>query len=119
MLLNKTTCLCGKDLKGIRFTNYVQNHDMSFYGGRVHMIGTYRCECGRELKGYFSRNIYGELDLIDLEVTEDIAEEEIIENEPISQEENGDNILETNQNMIGIEEMARNETKPKTSKKKK
>ena len=78
MLLNKTECKCGKELKEVRFDRYEPNHDREFYGGRVHMTGTYKCECGRELKGYFSRNMSSELDLIDLEVLEEL-EEEIIE----------------------------------------
>lgn len=146
MLLNKTECKCGLDLKQIRFDTYEQNHDVFFYGGRVHMIGIYKCECGRLVKGYFSRNIHGELDLIDLEILEDIEEEEIIENEPILGqedivedakeeenapytvrdadvpviEENGDNILETNQDLNATDiDVGHKETKPKTTKKKK
>lgn len=78
MLLNKTNCLCGKDLKQEQFTNYVPNKDVEFYGGRVAMTGIYNCECGRQLKGYFERDDYGNLNLIDLEV---IAELKIEENE--------------------------------------
>ena len=78
MLLNKTNCLCGKDLKQEQFTNYVPNKDLEFYGGRVAMIGIYNCECGRQLKVYFERDDYCNLNLIDLEV---IAELKIEENE--------------------------------------
>lgn len=76
MLLNKTNCTCGKDLKQEQFTNYVPNKDLEFYGGRVTMIGIYNCECGRQLKGYFERDDYGNLKLIDLEVIAELKIEE-------------------------------------------
>lgn len=78
MLLNKTICKCGKELLNENFDNYVPNKDLDFYGGRVAMTGIYNCECGRQLNGYFERDNYGNLNLIDLEV---IAELRIEENE--------------------------------------
>lgn len=115
MLLNKTECKCGKELKEVRFDRYEPNHDREFYGGRVHMTGTYKCECGRELKGYFSRNMSGELDLIDLEVLEEL-EEEIIE-EIIEETPEEVVIEETPEEVATDINVAHKETK--TSKKKK
>ena len=74
MLLNKTSCKCGKDLRNVKFEKYEPNFDKEFYGGRVDMYGTMKCECGRELKGYFTRNIDQSLTLIDLEVIKDTIE---------------------------------------------
>lgn len=74
MLLNKTNCKCGKDLRETRFNRYEPNFNKDFYGGQVDMYGYYKCDCGRELKGYFARNIDQSLRLIDLEVIKDIAE---------------------------------------------
>lgn len=76
MLLNKKQCICGKDHKSTKFDKYVPNKDWNFYGGRVSMIGlSHTCECGRTLKGYFGKNHKDELELIDLEIIEDVAEE--------------------------------------------
>lgn len=75
MLLNKKQCICGKDHKSTKFDKYVPNKDWNFYGGRVSMIGlSHTCECGRVLKGYFGKNYKDELELIDLEIIEDVAE---------------------------------------------
>lgn len=84
MLLNKTSCLCGKNLKDTRFNRYEPNFDKSFYGGRVDMYGYYKCDCGRELKGYFSRNVDQSLTLFDLEVIKDIVKEEKMDLEATS-----------------------------------
>ena len=84
MLLNKTSCKCGKDLRETRFNRYEPNFNKDFYGGRVDMYGYYKCSCGRELKGYFSRNVDQSLRLIDLEVIKDIHEDKKIVLEPIS-----------------------------------
>lgn len=75
MLLNKKTCVCGKDLKNEPFKNYKPNLDIEFYAGNVEMIGEHTCECGRILKGFFKRDEKGELKLIDLEVIGEIAME--------------------------------------------
>lgn len=75
MLLNKKECICGKDHKSTKFDKYIPNKDWNFYGGRVSMIGlSHTCECGRVLKGYFGKNYKDELELIDLEIIEDVAE---------------------------------------------
>ena len=84
MLLNKTACKCGKDLRAIKFDRYEPNFDKGFYGGRVDMFGYYKCECGRELKGFFTRNIDQSLTLIDLEVIKDTTDANKIEYRPIS-----------------------------------
>ena len=47
------------------------------------MTGELRCECGRDLKGYFQR-AGNEIELIDLEVVNDIAEVEKIDLKSIS-----------------------------------
>lgn len=123
MLLNKTKCLCGKELLDETFSDYVPNKDREFYGGRVSMIATHKCECGRELRGFFEANELGELILIDLEVIEKTeeaqAEEIVVENkteeaeteEIIAENENekkGDNYIEeemkTDLNEISSEE---------------
>ncbi len=77
MLLNKTKCLCGKELLDAPFSEYVPNKDVEFYGGRVSMIAKHTCECGRKLNGFFEVNTNGNLKLIDLE--EIPVEEECIE----------------------------------------
>lgn len=83
-MINKTSCLCGKELKGKKFDKYTpMKLDDRFYGGRVSMSGELRCECGRDLKGYFQR-INNVVELIDLEVVNDINEEEKIDLEPTS-----------------------------------
>ena len=83
-MLNKTSCLCGKELKEVRFDKYIpMKMDDKFYGGRVTMTGELRCECGRDLKGYFQR-VSNEIELIDLEVVNDIAKVEKIDLKPIS-----------------------------------
>ena len=75
-MLNKTSCLCGRELKEVRFDKYIpMKMDDKFYGGRVTMTGELRCECGRDLKGYFQR-VSNEIELIDLEVVNDIAKVE-------------------------------------------
>lgn len=75
MLLNKKQCICGKDHKSTKFDKYVPNKDWNFYGGRISMIGlSHTCECGRVLKGYLGKNYKDELELIDLEIIEDVAE---------------------------------------------
>lgn len=93
MLLNSTKCVCGAELKKATFENYKPKPlNDRFYGGRVSMEATIKCECGRELKGYFetahkmeSKSNY---ELIDLEVIKDITPEEKIENTPTSPVEN-------------------------------
>lgn len=76
MLLNKRTCVCGKNHESTRFDRYIPNKDYNFYGGRVSMIGTsVTCECGRVLKGYLGKNPKDELVLIDLEIIQDISTE--------------------------------------------
>lgn len=76
MLLNKRTCVCGKNHESTKFDKYIPNKDWNFYGGRVSMIGTsVTCECGRALKGYLGKNHKDELVLIDLEVIQDISTE--------------------------------------------
>lgn len=96
-LLNKTQCLCGKELKAEKFDTYTpQKASGSFYGGRIGMTGTYKCKCGRELKGYFG--VTPTLNLIDLGVIKDIDQAEKIDSEPISQailEENTEKDEET------------------------
>lgn len=84
MLLNKTSCKCGKDLRKIKFDRYEPNFDKSFYGGRVDMYGYYTCECGRKLRGYFSRNIDQSLTLFDLEVMKDIDKDKKTDLKPTS-----------------------------------
>jgi len=84
MLLNKTSCLCGKDLRDVRFDRYEPNFDKGFYGGRIDMYGYKTCECGRELKGYFSRNVNQSLNLFDLEVVKDITEAKKTDLKPTS-----------------------------------
>ena len=75
-MLNSTKCLCDRDLAEVRFESYMPEpmYD-KFYGGRVSMTGTVKCDCGRELKGYFQR-INNNLKLIDLEVIKDLDEHE-------------------------------------------
>ena len=83
-MLNKTSCLCGRELKEVRFDKYIpMKMDDKFYGGRVTMTGELRCECGRDLKGYFQR-VSNEIELIDLEVVNDIAKVEKIDLKSIS-----------------------------------
>lgn len=83
-MLNKTSCLCGRELKNVRFDKYTpMKLDDKFYGGRVSMVGEIKCDCGRELKGYFQSSING-IDLIDLEVVNDITEEEKNDLKPTS-----------------------------------
>lgn len=83
-MLNKTSCLCGKELKQQRFDKYIpMKMNDKFYGGRVTMTGELRCECGRDLKGYFQR-VSNEIELIDLEVANDIAEVGKVDLKPIS-----------------------------------
>ncbi len=78
-MLNKTSCLCGRKLKNVRFDKYIpQPLNDKFYGGRVSMTGEIKCGCGRDLKGYFQNTVSG-IDLIDLEVANDITEEEKID----------------------------------------
>ena len=92
-LLNSTKCVCGAELKEATFENYKPKPlNDRFYGGRVSMEAEIKCECGRELKGYFetaykmdSKSNYS---LIDLEVIKDITPEENIENTPTSSDEN-------------------------------
>lgn len=75
-MLNSTKCLCGRDLAEVRFESYMpEPMNDKFYGGRVSMTGTVKCDCGRELKGYFQR-INNNLKLIDLEVIKDLDEHE-------------------------------------------
>lgn len=88
-LLNSTKCVCGAELKEATFENYKPKPmNDRFYGGRVSMEATIKCECGRELKGYFETsykmNSKSNYELIDLEVIKDIAKEEKIENKPTS-----------------------------------
>jgi hypothetical protein len=83
-MLNKTSCLCGRELKEVRFDKYIpMKMNDKFYGGRVTMTGELRCECGRDLKGYFQR-VSNEIELIDLEVVNDITEVEKNDLKPIS-----------------------------------
>lgn len=80
MLLNKTVCKCGKDQSDIRFDRYEPNFNKDFYGGRVSMYGYRTCECGRELKGYFTRRDTDQsLTLIDLEVIKDTTDDKKID----------------------------------------
>ena len=73
-MLNSTKCLCNRDLAEVRFESYMpEPMNDKFYGGRVSMTGTVKCDCGRELKGYFQR-INNNLKLIDLEVIKDLDE---------------------------------------------
>ncbi len=73
-MLNSTKCLCDRDLAEVRFESYIpEPMNDKFYGGRVSMTGTVKCDCGRELKGYFQR-INNNLKLIDLEVIKDLDE---------------------------------------------
>ena len=88
MLLNKKTCVCGKDLTKEKFENYVPNKDITFYAGKVEMIGEHTCKCKRKLKGFFKRDERGELKLIDLEVIKDITSPKKAENTATSQAEN-------------------------------
>lgn len=93
MLLNSTKCVCGAELKEGKFENYKPKPlNDRFYGGRVSMEATIKCECGRELKGYFQTsykmNSKSNYELIDLEVIKDITPEEKIENTPISEVKN-------------------------------
>ena len=75
-MLNSTKCLCDRDLAEVRFESYMpEPMNDKFYGGRVSMTGTVKCDCGRELKGYFQR-INNNLKLIDLEVIKDLDEHE-------------------------------------------
>lgn len=93
-MLNKTQCLCGCELKGKKFNKYIpMKLDDRFYGGRVSMTGDIICECGRELKGYFTKPA-NEIELIDLEVVKDITGEEKNENMPTSGEENRDEMTQ-------------------------
>ncbi len=83
-MLNKTSCLCGKELKGVKFDKYTpMKLNDRFYGGRVSMSGELKCECGRELIGYFQR-INSVVELIDLELVKDITEKEEIDLKPTS-----------------------------------
>ena len=96
MLLNSTKCVCGAELKKATFENYKPKPlNDRFYGGRVSMEATIKCECGRELKGYFETsyrmNSKSNYDLIDLEVIKDITPEEKIENKGTSSVENEEN----------------------------
>ena len=84
MLLNSTKCKCGKELSNTRFDKYTPNLDRSFYGGRVDITGTVECECGRTLKGYFTRLANQNLMLIDLEVCKDIPNDKKIDLKPTS-----------------------------------
>lgn len=110
MLLNKTICLCGKELKDEMFNKYVPNKDFEFYGGRVSMIAEHDCECGRKLKGFFEVDLSGNLKLIDLEeietkeeieTVEEIKSEEIVVENEI--EEQGDKYIEE-ENKIDLNE---------------
>lgn len=97
VLLNSTQCLCGRDLKDIKFDKYIPKAmNDRFYGGRVSMEGEIKCECGRELKGYFQNafkmNSNSNYELIDLEVIKDITPEEKIENKSTSLVENDENL---------------------------
>lgn len=105
VLLNSTQCLCGKDLKEEKFDKYTPKAmNDRFYGGRVSMEGEIKCECGRELKGYFQNsfkmNSNSNYELIDLEVIKDIPAEEKIENKGTSCDENQEKleIVEENAN---------------------
>lgn len=78
-MLNSTKCLCDRDLAEVRFESYMpEPMNDKFYGGRVSMTGTVKCDCGRELKGYFQR-INNNLKLIDLEVIKDLDEHETLQ----------------------------------------
>ena len=110
-LLNKTQCLCGKELKAEKFDTYTpQKTDGRFYGGRIGMTGTYKCKCGRELKGYFG--LTPTLNLIDLEVIKDIDQTVKIDSEPTSQailEENtekDEEVVEVNPDEIDFDKMS-------------
>ena len=75
-MLNSTKCLCDRDLAEVRFESYMpEPMNDKFYGGRVSMTGTVKCDCGRELKGYFQR-INNNLKVIDWEVIKDLDEHE-------------------------------------------
>lgn len=75
-MLHRTSCGCGRELKDVKFDKYTpQRMNDKFYGGRVSMIGEIKCECGRELKGYFENTAKG-ISLINLEMVKDIIEEE-------------------------------------------
>ena len=91
-MLNKTICPCGKELKAQKFDKYTpMKLNDRFYGGRVAMTGEIKCECGRELRGYFQK-ITNTPELIDLEVVNEVVNEvdeaativveETVENEP-------------------------------------
>lgn len=74
-MLNSTKCPCGQELRNKRFDKMTpRKFDDRFYGGRVVMEGTIKCECGRELKGYFEQSPKTDkFELIDLEVIKDIT----------------------------------------------
>lgn len=73
-MLNSTKCLCGRELAGKKFDKYIpEPMNDKFYGGRVSMTGTIKCECGRDLKGFFQR-VSNNLVLIDLEIVKDLEE---------------------------------------------
>lgn len=112
MLLNKTKCLCGKELLDETFSNYVPNKDREFYGGRVSMIATHNCECGRKLKGFFEVNALGELKLIDLEEIDEIKEQEKTDDNCIEKEIKND-LTETSCE----EQEVKTATKPKNKNK--
>lgn len=83
-MLNQTKCLCDKELKGTQFDKYTPFPlNDKFYGGRVSMVGEVKCDCGRDLKGYFQTTVHG-IELIDLEVVNDITEEEKNDLKPTS-----------------------------------
>lgn len=110
MLLNKTSCICGKNLKGEKFDKYIPKRmDDKFYGGRVCMTGEIKCECGRELKGYFSRPGIN-LELIDLEVIKDIEKEITPESEAINNITNDEKV----ENSVNLEDTKEKKVK-KTS----
>ena len=74
-MLNRTSCLCGTELKDKKFDSYTpMKLDDKFYGGRVSMSGNIKCECGRQLRGYFERK-NNNLELIDLEIVNNIDTE--------------------------------------------
>ncbi len=87
MLLNKTICECGEDLKDKTFSNFTPNEDIRYYGGNCQMFGEIDCKCGRKLKGIFKRLDDGKLKLIDLEVIHDVENKKTdisnFNNEPI------------------------------------
>lgn len=92
-MLNSTKCLCGRELKGVRFdTMKPRKFDDRFYGGRVSMEGTIKCECGRELLGYFEQaykmNTKEQYELINLEVIKDTTPDEKIDLNETSSVEN-------------------------------